>query len=432
MQNIKKKIEEVDLFQFIKILRPGLWIILFFSLLGIFIGYLYENSNKPGEVRFTFSIPIYELTGINLLRLKEYNLSLKKIHEHEYEKSLFQYFGFKTGDFLSDFDVILENRIQGIISKLKKTDSGEFENDYEINSENLLSLIAQITQREHFISKIVQKYNNLIYEKYSANEDRLNFLKIKTAPTYMGTLRNNESGAQSRNYNFKFFFAREFDEEMVENFSKVIITLINNDINQQLLQRFELVKSNYFTEISYIKKNLKELTTSVRNDYKVYLELLIQELTFQRDIAMSFGLAQPSNQNLIISVDKFSMKWFARPDYKNGYNYLNMEIDKFSSRLNEDYAYYIPELRFFDNAIIEIDKHVTLEKADKQIKNLGMLNNTFVSFESPLINRQNIISYLKIQNIDNDNAYSTVFLGLIGLLVGIFITIVNFYFYKKK
>ena len=48
-----------------------------------------------------------------------------------------------------------------------------------------------------------------------------------------------------------------------------------------------------------------------------------------------------------------------------------MEIDKYSLRLNEDFSKYIPELRLFTKAAVEIDKHLTLLKVEEQIKNLG-------------------------------------------------------------
>ena len=74
---------------------------------------------------------------------------------------------------------------------------------------------------------------------------------------------------------FKFLFSREYNPELIEKFSKVILEIINHDINQQLIERYELAKSNYFTEVSYIKKNLTTLISNLENDYQIYLELLI-------------------------------------------------------------------------------------------------------------------------------------------------------------
>ena len=61
MDNNKKKLIEIDFNGFIKILYNGIWIILFFSILGILIGYIYERNFQEQGVKYRLHLPIHEL-----------------------------------------------------------------------------------------------------------------------------------------------------------------------------------------------------------------------------------------------------------------------------------------------------------------------------------------------------------------------------------
>ena len=69
---IKSYIREMDLSEIIKVMFSGIWIILTFSVLGLFIGYIYQHSTifaDSGETQFKIRIPVYELGTIDQLKL---------------------------------------------------------------------------------------------------------------------------------------------------------------------------------------------------------------------------------------------------------------------------------------------------------------------------------------------------------------------------
>ena len=97
----------------IDVFKSGIWIILTFTLLGILIGYIYENyyGYSENEVQYKINIPIYELQHTDALKLNELNFNIKKLYTVEYEKSLLTYQATTDKEVLSEFDNIVVTRI---------------------------------------------------------------------------------------------------------------------------------------------------------------------------------------------------------------------------------------------------------------------------------------------------------------------------------
>ena len=101
-----------------------------------------------------------------------------------------------------------------------------------------------------------------------------------------------------------------------------------------------------------------------------------------------------------------------------------------------DYSNFFPELRFYQNALLEMDKHITLEKTKRRIKQLGLFENKMKVFDSTFLYDQ--VAYdnsfdttLITDKTAKSNLYAIPFGFLIGLTIGIFLSFLNF-FYRNK
>ena len=131
-----KKIIELDLSKLIDVFRSGIWIVISFTLLGVLIGYIYENyyGYYENEIQYKINIPIYELRHTDALKLNELNFNIKKLYLLQYEKSLLNYQNSFTPDVLSEFENISRIRIRRFIEEQTLT---ELPQVIEINSKCL-------------------------------------------------------------------------------------------------------------------------------------------------------------------------------------------------------------------------------------------------------------------------------------------------------
>ena len=109
------------------------------------------------------------------------------------------------------------------------------------------------------------------------------------------------------------------------------------------------------------------------------------------------------------------------------------------SKIDKDFQNFIPELRSYHYASLELSQHITLKKVEQRVKKLGLFDNTFKVFDTPLLNEldyqgsSDFSSHLLIDKTQEDNIYATVFGALIGLFFGTFITfVIAFYKNRKK
>ena len=119
MNNIKSIIREIDLSGIIKVLHSGIWLILTFTILGLFIGYIYQNSiifTNSGESEFKIKIPVYELGTIDKLKLNELNYRIQELYLVQHERSLLKFQPVSNNSImLSQFDNLVSSRISGFI-----------------------------------------------------------------------------------------------------------------------------------------------------------------------------------------------------------------------------------------------------------------------------------------------------------------------------
>ena len=185
MNNIKSNIREMDLSGIVKVLFSGIWIILTLTVLGLFIGYIYQHSiifTESGETQFQIKIPVYELGTIDKLRLDELNYRIQELYLVQHERSLLKFQPVSNNSIiLSQFDNLVSSRIAGFIAMQNQDPFTEVN---LITSRELMSMLIQVTKKEKFVKSVVFEYNSLIKDKYSGNEKKINENLLDVRPYY--------------------------------------------------------------------------------------------------------------------------------------------------------------------------------------------------------------------------------------------------------
>ncbi|PPR46396.1 MAG: hypothetical protein CFH18_00625 [Alphaproteobacteria bacterium MarineAlpha5_Bin8] len=421
MNDQNKKLIEIDLIHLLNILYRGIWTIITFVILGLLIGYIYEQNYKRDDVVFRAQMELWELSKADQIHIDQFNKALAKLSNLEYEKSFTDVLTPKiemnvSDDIVSAMDKIVKTNIQKV---LKSSEQDSNISDIKINSKELLQIAFQISQKSSFAQRIFFKYNDFIKGSFPNDKEKVELFSLKLIPDLSGYIGDN-NGVE--NYTVHVLFSEEVQEEYIGLYFKIFIDELSAAMNQQVIGRFKMAEDNYYYEVENMKSNLKYSITTIKNEYKISLQNTIKTLTFQRDIAFDLGYENP-----IVDVEINSEKDY----YKRGYLYLDKEIKDLKMRLDSDFDTSISEIRFYRNALKSLDRNVTLNRAIARLKEIGLIDNNFDKFEVSYKDDNSLIPNFFYTQKQPDSLYAVPFAALLGLIIGIIVTI-NSYLFRKR
>ena len=114
MDDRSKKLIEIDFIYLLKILYRGIWIIISFVILGLLIGYIYEQNYERDDVVFRAQMELWELSKADQIHIEQFNKTLAKLYSLEYEKSF-------TDAFTPVVDMSVPDDIVSAMDKIVKT-----------------------------------------------------------------------------------------------------------------------------------------------------------------------------------------------------------------------------------------------------------------------------------------------------------------------
>ncbi len=420
MNKNTKNLIEIDFYNFIKILYKGIWIILFFAILGVLIGYIYEKNYQEAGVKYRLQIPIYELDSTDQISINNYSNNILKLYKLDYERLIVRFdsptYNLDSND---DFIFVLDQLIKSNVSNiLENSNDFNFEKNI-INSKDLITLAYQITQRNDFSYLVHQKHNQNI--KYSIEDkNKIESFLLKEIPDLSGGMSEKQGSAM---YTIEVLFMEKMEDENVQLFAQTLIEQINSEMHEQLINRYELAKTSYFSEINNIQKSINYIITTVESEYKLALISKIKSIEFQRDIAIEFNYKEPVPNAEVQS---------ERDSYKRGYLYLDKELSILKNRLESDLTTSVSEIRFYTNALRTIKQNITLERVTNELKHLGLFDKSLKIFEVSYRKDKPLIPNYNFTKIHPKTLYAIPFSALLGIFIGIVIALNNFFITKRK
>ena len=250
--SFKNEILQMDLRDIVNILSKNIFLILFFTLLGLIIGYF--NMNKDtGEQQFATIITISEAHSETKEILRDISDSLYRISRLEKEKAFIQFL-FQTNTNLpinSDYPVSLKTK-----------------DDYVINSTEMNKTILDYTRNSDLYDETILAYNEKVIKDFPDYIDQEEYI-IDDIPTYASL--KEEIGRRSA-ISVKLVFTQKYSDYLVENFVKIYLNNINNHLSDAVSKKIDKIFTSFAEDRSLVEGFLKFTLNQYPKELHYFIE----------------------------------------------------------------------------------------------------------------------------------------------------------------
>ena len=252
INSFKNEILQMDLRDIVNIISKNIFMILFFTLLGLITGYF--NMNKDtGEQRFATIITISEANSETREILGDLSASLHRISHLEYERVFIQFL-LQTNPNLpinSNYPELL---------RLKK--------DYEINLTEINEIILDYTINPDLYNEAILAYNEKVIKDFPDDIDQAEYI-IDDIPTYASL--KEEIGRRSAT-SVKLVFTQKYSDYLVENFIKIYLNNIKNHLSDTV---FKIIDKT-FTSFAKDRSLVEDFIVFALNQYPKELKYFVE------------------------------------------------------------------------------------------------------------------------------------------------------------
>ncbi len=200
--NIKKEnITRLDITEISRIIIQNIFVIFFFTLVGLITGYFVINQ-ETSEKKFEIKIALQEHHYETIQKLNSINDSTRRIAALEREKQFIEYLKIAEPKL-----PIITNMLEKDIDTLK------------ITSDDVSDIILEHTKESKLYDRTISAYNNKVLSDFSSERDQNKFL-IKNKPTYL-SLKEEING--KRQITIRIFFSENYSEYTIDNFTSIYL-----------------------------------------------------------------------------------------------------------------------------------------------------------------------------------------------------------------
>ena len=212
VNDLKKEILQFDVKDILIIIKKNIFLILFFTLLSMIIGYfdIIKNSNTH---KFDINIKVPSANYKTKETLKDISDNLYKIaildKEHYFIKHLI-----KTN---SELPIFVEDNIH------------KAQGDYLITVNYLDVLISDILKNLDLNDEVTLNYNEKVKKDFLNDTDQKEYI-IDNKPTYVSQPVDQISS-------IRIIFSQNYSDYLVENYVKVFLNTINDRLYQTVINK---------------------------------------------------------------------------------------------------------------------------------------------------------------------------------------------------
>lgn len=257
MNNIKNRLANIDFSTFFKILSDNKFLILFITVLFVFVGYIYE-SQKTLDRKFSLTLSLVELDEKNKTDFKLLNNALFSLDSLELENIYLKMIS-ATNVGVGDLFVQENDTNLGAIAAPLFANSLNREYQY-IAQNSIQKMLYSAINDFDFMTIVSSKYNQYIRKEFQNDPEKMDIFLLKNDPTFL-TLMEESYGI--KRINVKVFFADNYHDFIVKKFTQILIENLNIKVNFKVLEIIEIYEKNY-------ERKRKELLSVLSKLIKYY------------------------------------------------------------------------------------------------------------------------------------------------------------------
>ena len=209
----------MDMRDIVNILSKNIFLILFFTLLGMIVGYFTLIQNTD-ERKFEIKIEIPETNYESIQIFKDISDNLYKIAILEKEQAFVR--------FLRRVNPNLP-----IISKYPELSKPK--TDFAITVNDINKIIFEYSINPALYNDTIIIYNEKVIKDFPNDVDQKKYI-IDNKPTYLSLIEN----INNRNITLiRVFFAQNYSEYLVENYVKIFLNNVKNHLHDVVLKKID-------------------------------------------------------------------------------------------------------------------------------------------------------------------------------------------------
>lgn len=384
------KLKDLDIKGILQILLNNIFLILFFSLLGLITGYFIVNQeNDERKFELYFAIPETDYTSRDqLILINEY---IGKIVSLEREKLYVSFFK-------------AQNPSMPVIIPIV----GQSASSVRIGPETIMNILLEYTKNPDLYKKTNDMYNQKVKNDFT-DPNQINDLSLSSIPSKF-SLSEDISGRPQ--VSVRIFFADNYSDYVVENYSKIFLENIV-----------------YFLKMTFQNKYKK-----IINEYEQQREMVYDFVMFGLD-SYSDNTDVLNNlnnkENERIQLRKDNIKELAKK-----FNYVPKNLGEIIALYGDplDQPSPIPEVNKANIITLFKEMYPKFNSKDKYfnvIEDTGILDGSYNYFYQSSSLNSTYKSRYKSRLILQENN-SIVGFTILGFIFGTLLAFLRFYYFKVK
>lgn len=383
------KLKELDITSIFRIILNNIFLILFFTLLGLITGYFIVNQeNEIRKFEISIAIPENDYSSKNQLEL--INEHIIKITKLEREKLYIKFFQAQN----PSMSIILPEVGQSI-------------NSIEVSSSDIMNILLEYTKDEELYYKTNKLFNEKLTKDFTDSE-KINDLKLTSIPSSLSISENINGRPQ---ITIRIFFADNYSDYVVDNYSKIYLENI----------------------IALLKETLVNKYSRIIDEYELQREMVYDFVMFGLD---SYSDASDIEQNNFAYNKKMKTRKENIKELAKKFNYIPKDLNEIIDLYGDPVELLNTRPIINKKAIINVfqktyPKFNSKEKYFSVIEDTGILDGGYDYFYRSSSLETSYKARYKSQLILQENN-SILGFTIFGFVFGVILSFLRFYYFNIK